>query len=187
MRRGRSISFEYCYRGWVVDSSFWPWRKTTEHAIQEHFISLPEKIQNSAVCRQGSFDCFLGLTVYMKKFLEAGNTVNSARYIETIKTYSGECVKLGGQHRRFCCCMTVQDRTLLAQRLMLWRRWCLRFSPIRPAALTWRQAISISFLTSRGISRGLIPPQMMKWSKLWRRGSNKELLNSSLTARVNLF
>jgi hypothetical protein len=34
----------------------------------------------------------------------------------------------------------------------------LRFSPIRPAALTWRQAISIPFLTSSGISRGLISP-----------------------------
>jgi len=34
----------------------------------------------------------------------------------------------------------------------------LRFSPIRPTALTWRQAISISFLTSRGVSRGLISP-----------------------------
>ena len=96
-------------------------------------------------------------------------------------------VALGGQHRRFCCCMTMQDRTLLAQRLMLWRRWSLRFSPIRPTALTRRQAISISYLTSRGISRGLISPQMMKWSKLWRRRSNKELLNSSLTACVNLF
>ena len=31
-------------------------------------------------------------------------------------------VELGRQHRRFCCCMTMQDRTLLAQRLMLWRR-----------------------------------------------------------------
>ena len=61
--------------------------------------------------------------VYMTEFLEAGNTVNSARYIETIKkTYGGGCVELGGQHRRFCCCMTMQDRTLLAQRLMLWRR-----------------------------------------------------------------
>jgi hypothetical protein len=30
----------------------------------------------------------------------------------------------------------------------------LRFSPIRPTALTWLQAISISFLASRGISRG---------------------------------
>jgi len=126
--------------------------------------------------------------VYMTEFLEAGNTVNSARYIKTIKkTYGGGCVELGRQHRRFCCCMTMQDRTLLAQRLMLWRRWSLRFSPIRPTALTWRQAISISFLTSRGISRGLISPQMMKWSKLWSRGSNKELLNSSLTACVNLF
>ena len=45
-----------------MDSSFWPWRKTTEHAVQAHFISSPEKIQNSAVCRQDSFDCFLGLT-----------------------------------------------------------------------------------------------------------------------------
>jgi hypothetical protein len=77
----------------------------------------------------------------------------------------------------------MQDRTLLAQQLMLWRRWSLRFSPIRPTALTWRQAISISFL----ISRGFISPEMMKWSKLWRRGSNKELLNSSLTTCVNLF
>ena len=68
-----------------------------------------------------------------------------------------------------------------------WRRWSLRFFSIRPTALTWRLAISISFLTSRGISRGLISPRMMKWSKLWRRGSNKELLNSLLTACVNLF
>ena len=52
--------FEYCYWRWVMDSSFWPWRKMTEHAIQAHFISLPEKIQNSAVCRQDSFDCILG-------------------------------------------------------------------------------------------------------------------------------
>ena len=41
---------------------FDPEEKTTEHAIQAHFISSPEKIQNSAVCRQDSFDCFLGLT-----------------------------------------------------------------------------------------------------------------------------
>ena len=60
--------------------------------------------------------------VYMTEFLKAGNNVNSARYIETIKTYGGECVELGGQHCRFCCYMTMQDRTLLAQRLMLWRR-----------------------------------------------------------------
>jgi len=57
-----------------------------EHAIQAHFISSPEKIQNSAVCRQDSFDCFWdSQRVYMTEFLEAGNTVNSAWYIETIK------------------------------------------------------------------------------------------------------
>jgi hypothetical protein len=34
-----------------------------EHAIQAHFISSPEKIQNSAVSRQDAFDSFfLGLT-----------------------------------------------------------------------------------------------------------------------------
>jgi len=29
-----------------------------QHAIQTHFISSPEKIQNSAVCWQDSFDFF---------------------------------------------------------------------------------------------------------------------------------
>jgi hypothetical protein len=77
-------------------------KKKTEHAIQAHFISSPERIQNSAICRQDSFDCFFvfwdSQRVYMKEFLKAGNTVNSARYIETIKTYHGGCVELGGQH-----------------------------------------------------------------------------------------
>ena len=100
--------------------------------------------------------------VYTTKFLEAGKTVNSARYIETIKSLRRRASRVRVQHRGFCCCMTMQDRTLLAQRLMLWRCWSLRFSSIRPTALTWRQAISISCLTSRGISRGLISPQMMK-------------------------
>ena len=36
----------------------------------------------------------------MTEFLEAGKTVNSAQYIETI-TYGGGCVELGGQHRGF--------------------------------------------------------------------------------------
>ena len=29
-----------------------------QHGIQAHFISSPEKIQNNAVYRQDSFDCF---------------------------------------------------------------------------------------------------------------------------------
>jgi len=60
--------------------------------------------------------------VYMPEFLEAGNTVNSSRYIETIKkTYGRGCIELAGQHRGFCWRMTMQDSTLLAQRLKLWR------------------------------------------------------------------
>jgi len=58
----------------------------TEHGIQAHFISLPEKIQNNVVCQQDSLDFFWdSQRVYMTEFLEAGKTVNSARYIETIK------------------------------------------------------------------------------------------------------
>jgi histone-lysine N-methyltransferase SETMAR len=60
--------------------------------------------------------------VYMTEFLEAGNTVNSARYIETIKNlWGGGCVELRGQHCGFCCRMTMQDHTLIAQRFVLWR------------------------------------------------------------------
>ena len=84
-----------------MDSSFWPWRKTTEHGIQAHFIPSPEKIQNNAVCRQDSFDCFLGLTrVYMTEFLEAGKTVNSAWYIETIKNLRRRVCQVRGSTSR---------------------------------------------------------------------------------------
>ena len=143
-----------------MDSSFWPWRKTTEHAIQAHFISSPEKNQNNAVCRQDSFGYFLGLTksLHDRIFGSSEYCQFSSVHWNNKKTYGGGCVELGGQHRGFCCCMTMQDGTLLAQQLKLWRRWSLRFSPIRPTAMTWRQAISISFLTSRGISRELISP-----------------------------
>ena len=48
----------------------------------------------------------------------------------------------------------------------------MRISPIRPTALTWRQVISISFLTSRGISRGTyftlddeVKQAVMSWIK----------------------
>ena len=59
----------------------------------------------------------------MTEFLEAGNTVNSARYIETIKKILRRRVcRVWGQHRGFCLCVTMQDHTLLAQRLKLWRR-----------------------------------------------------------------
>jgi hypothetical protein len=41
----------------------------------------------------------------------------------------------------------------------------LRFSPIRPTALTWRQAISISFLTSRRISDDEVKQAVTSWIK----------------------
>ena len=52
--------------------------------------------------------------VYMTEFLEAGKTVNSARYIETIKNLRRRVCRVRGSTSRFCCCMTMQDRTLLA-------------------------------------------------------------------------
>jgi hypothetical protein len=61
-REKRDQFFWICYWGWVMDSSVWPWRKTTEHGIQAHFFLWAEKIQNNAVCRQDYFDCILGLT-----------------------------------------------------------------------------------------------------------------------------
>ena len=58
----------------------------TEHGIQAHFISSPEKIQNNAVCWQDCLTVFWdSQRVYMTEFLEAGKTVNSARYIQTIE------------------------------------------------------------------------------------------------------
>ena len=160
----------------------WAWNTGTLHLLAR---------KNSKQCRLPTRFFWLCFGTHKEftwqNFWKLGRLSIQLGTLKQQKTYGGRCVKLGGQHRGFCCCMTMQDRTLLAQWLMLWRRWSLRFSPFRPTALTWRQAISISFLTSRGISRGLISPHMMKWSKLWRRGSNKELLNSSLTACVSLF
>ena len=73
---------------------FDPERKTTEHAIQAHFISSPEK--NSKQCRLPGkilLTVFWGSQrVYMTEFLEAGNTVNSARHIETVKKPTAEGV-----------------------------------------------------------------------------------------------
>jgi hypothetical protein len=73
--------------------------------------------------------------VYMTEFLEARNTVNSARYNGKIKNL----------RRRVC-----RVRRSTSPILML-------HDNARP-----HTAISISFLTSRGISRGLISPQVMK-------------------------
>jgi hypothetical protein len=100
--------------------------------------------------------------VYMTEFLEAGNAVNSAQYIETIKNLQ----------RRVC-----RVRWSIPPILLLHDNARLRTAHTRIDALETlkfevlscppycpdlAQAISISFLTSRGISRRLISPQMMK-------------------------
>ena len=62
-------------------------RKTTEHAIQAQFIS-PEKIKIKKMPSANKIlltEFWDSQRVYMTESLEAGKTVNSARYIETIK------------------------------------------------------------------------------------------------------
>ena len=64
-------------------------------SMQYRYISSPrpKKFKKSAVCRQDSLTLFWdSQRVYMTEFLEAGNTVNSARYIETIKKPTAEGV-----------------------------------------------------------------------------------------------
>jgi len=129
-------------------SSSGPLRKRSKNYLYFNALRDPKCLEIIRVIR-----------VYMTEFLEAGKTVNSVRYIEKIKNLRRRVCRVkggGGQHRGFCCCVTVQDRATIDA------LETLKFSPIRPTALTWRQAISISFLTSRGISRGLISPQMMR-------------------------
>ena len=172
-------------RGFIIltlKKNDWAWNTGTLHLLAR---------KNSKECRLPTRFFWLffwdSQRVYMTEFLEAVKTVNSARYIETIKNLRRRVCRVRGSTSWILLLHENARPHTARSRLMLWRRWSLRFSPIRPTTLTWRQAISISFLTSRGISRGLISPQMMKWSKLWRRGWNKELLNFSLTACVNLF
>jgi hypothetical protein len=58
----------------------------TEHALQAHFISSPEKIQNSVVCRQDYFDCFLGLAKSLHdRIFGSWEYCQFSSVIETIK------------------------------------------------------------------------------------------------------
>ena len=96
--------------------------------------------------------------VYMTEFLEAGNIVNSARYIETIKKLRRRVCRVRGSTSRILLLHDNARPHTAPATIEVLETLSLRFSPICPTALTWRQAISISFLTSRGISRGLISP-----------------------------
>jgi len=85
-RRGRSISFEYCYWDESLIYHFDPEEKRLSMQYRHTSSPCPKNIQNNAVCRQDFLTVFWdSQKVYMTEFLEAGNTVNSARYIETIK------------------------------------------------------------------------------------------------------
>jgi len=144
---------------------------------------LSRKIQNSAICREDFLTVFWNSQrVYTTEFLEVGNTVNSARYIETIKNLRRRVCRV---RRSTSPILLLHDNARLhTARATIDALETLKFEVLShpPYSPDLAPSISISFLTSTGISRGLISPQMMKWSKLWRRGSNKELLNSLLTA-----
>jgi histone-lysine N-methyltransferase SETMAR len=57
---------------------------------------LPKK-SKQCLCRQDSFDCFWdSQRVHMTEFLEAENTVNSARYIETTKNLRRRVCRVRG-------------------------------------------------------------------------------------------
>ena len=60
-----------------------------------------KKSQNNAVCWQDFLTAFWdSQTVYMTEFLEAGNTVNSPRYIETIKNLRRTVCRVRGSTSR---------------------------------------------------------------------------------------
>jgi hypothetical protein len=172
-----------------MDSSFWPWRKTTEHAIQAHFISSPEKIQNNNVCWQDSFNCFLGLieSLHDRIFGSWGYCQFSWVHWSNKKTYGGGCVELGGSTPRI---LLVRDNArrhtarATIEALETLKSEVLSHPPYSPDLAP---SDFHFFPHLKRDLKGLISPQMMKWSKLWRHESNKELLNSSLTVCINLF
>jgi len=125
--------------------------------------------------------------VYMTEFLEAGNTVNSAQYIETIKNLWCRVCRV---RRSTSPILLLHDNARPhTARAMIDALETLKFQVLsRPP---YRPDLAPSdfhfFPHLKRNLKGLISPQMMKWSKLWHRGSNKELLSSSLTACINLF
>ena len=99
--------------------------------------------------------------VYIAEFLEAGKTVNSARYIETIKNLRWRVCQVRGSTSQILLLHdNARPRTARATIDAL---EMLKFEVLShpPYSLVLVPSISISFLTSRGISRGLISAQMM--------------------------
>ena len=171
-----------------MDSSFWPWKKRLSMQYRHTSSPRPKKIQNNAVCRQDSFDCFLGLSKSLHDRIFGSweyCQFSSVHWNNKKNLRRRVCRVRGGQHRGFCWCVTMQDSSRNDWSSGEAEVWGSVPSALQP----WLGANRFPFLSSpqEGSQGGLISPHMMKWSKLWRHGSNKELLNSSLTACVNLF
>ena len=100
--------------------------------------------------------------VYMTEFLEAGNTVNSSRYIETIKILRRRVCRVRGSTSPI---LSLHDSARPhTARATIDALETLKFDFLShpPYSSDLVPSDSISFLTSREISRGLISPQMMK-------------------------
>ena len=159
----------------------WAWNTGTLHLHAR-------KNSNNSVCGMILLtDFWDSKRVYRTEFLKARKTVKSAQYTETIKNLRRRVCRVRGSTYRICCCITMQDRTLLAQ------RWCSGDAEVwgsLPFVLHhWLGANRFPFLSLRqeGSQKGTLSPQMMKWIKLWHSGKKKEMLNFLLTACVNLF
>jgi len=98
----------------------------------------------------------------MTEFLEAGNTVNSSRYIETIKILRRRVCRVRGSTSPI---LSLHDSARPhTARATIDALETLKFDVLShpPYSSDLVPSDSISFLTSREISRGLISPQMMK-------------------------
>ena len=80
---------------------FDPKEKRLSMVYRHTSFPCPKKIQNNAVCRQDPLTVFWdSQRVYMTEFLEAEKTVNSARYIETIKNLRRRVCRVRGSTSR---------------------------------------------------------------------------------------
>ena len=125
--------------------------------------------------------------VYMTEFLEAWNTVNSARYIETLRYLRWRVCRV---RRSTSLILLLHDNARPhTARATIDALETLKYEVLShpPYSPDLAPSDFHYFPHLKRDPKELISPQMMKWSKLWRRGSNKELLNSSLTTYINLF
>ena len=161
-----------------MDSSFWPWRKTSEHAIQAHFISSPEKISKQCRLPARFFWLFFGThkELTWQNFWKLGilsiqlgtlkQQKNLRRRVCRVRVSASRILLLHDNARQHTARATIEALETLEFE-------ALSHSPYSP------DLAPSDFHLFPHLKRDLKGTQMMKWSKLWRRGSNKKLLNSS--------